>query len=141
MNEHGGVAYKNIRKKNILASFKTKESVKPLFGLQFFFDVIILLLCNSATIQFDISASNVNFFCYPKTQIMPTSSFSLLSRVVRIVETPFGTNRARSEIMCKGFRDILSHLKNRPLIGWHNIRVSNWLMFAKTWMHDPFLRA
>ena len=38
--------------------------------------------------------------------------------------------------MCKW-----SHLKNRPLIGWHNIRVSNWLMFAKTWMYGPFMRA
>ena len=141
MNEHGGVAYKNIRKKTSLHLSKQKSQSSPCLACNFFFDVIILLLCNSATIQFDISASNVNFFCYPKSQIMPTSSFSLLSRVVRIVETPFGTNRARPEIICKCFGDILSHLKNRPLIGWHNIRVSNWLMFAKTWMHDPFLRA
>ena len=141
MNEHGGVAYKNIRKKTSLHLSKQKSQSSPCLACNFFsmlsyyFFAIVQLFNSILVHQMSI------FFCYPKTQIMPTSSFSLLSRVVRIVETPFVRNRARSEIMCKGFRDILSHLKNRPLIGWHNIRVSNWLMFAKTWMHDPFLRA
>ena len=103
-----------IRIKNILASFKTKESVKPLFGLQFFFDVIIL--CAIVQLFNSILVHQMSiFFCYPKTRIMPTSSFSLLSRVVRIVKIEPDLRSCVSEVTWKTGQWLVDIISGFPI--------------------------
>ena len=101
MNEHGGVAYKNIRKKTSLHLSKQKSQSSPCLACNFFsmlsyyFFAIVQLFNSILVHQMSI------FFCYPKTQIMPTSSFSLLSRVVRIVKIEPDLRSCVSEVTWK----------------------------------------
>ena len=102
MNEHGGVAYKNIRKKKHPCIFQNKRVSQALVWLAIFFSMLsyyffaIVQLFNSILVhQMSI------FFCYPKTRIMPTSSFSLLSRVVRIVKIEPDLRSCVSEVTWK----------------------------------------